>query len=38
MTGKDEKEHTWHPQLSSDQQQKTDLKTNEGQLFRENKL
>lgn len=33
MTGMDDKVYTWHPRLGSDQQQKTYLKINLGQLF-----
>lgn len=35
MTGMDDKVYTWHPRLGSDQQQKTYLKTNLEQLFKE---
>jgi len=39
MTGMDEKLYTWHPQLGSDQQQKTFLKRKFGSNYlRKNKL
>lgn len=38
MTGMDEKLYTWHPQLGSDQQQKTFLKKNWGAITKKQPL